>query len=96
MQVLPRVNGEIIAEPHLQQLQQQQDNRVTFQIPPGSPSISTPPQPQQTTAFAVVEEPVDDSDTETPIGWNGVTREPIQEGQVLKAGYLMKKGERLK
>ncbi|KAG0302213.1 hypothetical protein BGZ98_007688 [Dissophora globulifera] len=39
-----------------------------------------------------------DSDAEAPTsGWGGPpTKETIQEGQVLKAGYLMKKGERLK
>ncbi|KAG0299669.1 hypothetical protein BGZ99_004069, partial [Dissophora globulifera] len=39
-----------------------------------------------------------DSDAEAPTGgWGGPpAKETIQEGQVLKAGYLMKKGERLK
>ncbi|KAF9914089.1 hypothetical protein BX616_008997 [Lobosporangium transversale] len=39
----------------------------------------------------------DDSDIDAPLGkWVGATRETLQEGQIIKSGYLMKKGERLK
>lgn len=47
-------------------------------------------------------DPYYDSDAEAaPYGWGsaagaGVSKDTLQEGQVIKAGYLMKKGERIK
>ena len=50
-----------------------------------------------TTSAMAIEDHNCDSDSEALAGWSGMaTKEEIQEGQIIKAGYLMKKGERLK
>ncbi|KAG0221026.1 hypothetical protein B0O80DRAFT_457039 [Mortierella sp. GBAus27b] len=106
MQVLSRVNQqEIINDEHQQQQQQQQqhDPRVSFQLPPDASSPLGTTFPTTPTTPGVLDEPIDpyyDSDNEaTPLDefhCNGITKETLLEGQTIKSGYLMKKGERLK
>ncbi|KAF9141825.1 hypothetical protein BG015_001158 [Linnemannia schmuckeri] len=81
---LPRVTEEILNE-------QDEDNNNNNG--PSSRQISF----QDPTASEPYD-PYYDSDAEAaPFGWGaGVSKDALQEGQVIKAGYLMKKGERIK
>ncbi|KAK3810396.1 MAG: hypothetical protein J3R72DRAFT_463889 [Linnemannia gamsii] len=98
---LPRVTEEILNE------QDDDNSNISSNIDTpvfSSRQISF----QDTTASAsgATAEPYDpyyDSDAEAaPFGWAGtglgagVSKDTLQEGQVIKAGYLMKKGERIK
>ncbi|KAF9966675.1 hypothetical protein BGZ70_001622 [Mortierella alpina] len=85
-QALGQVTEEIINE---------EDGRITIDA---SPACS------ETTATTAIiphtnyeaDDPCYDSDAETPCEWASVSKGALQDGQVIKAGYLMKKGERLK
>ncbi|KAF8930125.1 hypothetical protein BGZ47_000736 [Haplosporangium gracile] len=85
---LPRVTEEILTE-------QDEDNNNNNG--PSSRQISF----QDPTASEPYD-PYYDSDAEAaPFGWGsgagaGASKDTLQEGQVIKAGYLMKKGERIK
>ncbi|KAG0013357.1 hypothetical protein BGZ80_011128 [Entomortierella chlamydospora] len=107
MQVLPRLNEEIIKEDNNDNVET--TSPTTFPTPTtaiASTTItSTNPSIIATTTTTTGEpndieddsyDLCDDSDTEAPLGWKGVTKDTLQEGQIIKAGYLMKKGERLK
>ena len=85
-QALGRVTEEIINE---------DDGRITIDASPACSGTTT------TTAVIPqtndeVDDPCYDSDAETPCEWASVSRATLQDGQIIKAGYLMKKGERLK
>ncbi|KAF9106435.1 hypothetical protein BGX27_009175 [Mortierella sp. AM989] len=76
-----------------------------MKITTASASLNSPNSPTVITTTTVGsphetgDEPYDqcyDSDIEEPLGWSGATKDTLQEGQIIKAGYLMKKGERLK
>ncbi|KAF9988536.1 hypothetical protein BGZ75_009199 [Mortierella antarctica] len=85
-QALGRVTEEIINE---------EDGRITIDA---SPACS------ETTATTAIipqtsdetDDPCYDSDAENPCEWASVFKGTLQDGQIIKAGYLMKKGERLK
>lgn len=85
-QTLGRVTEEIINE---------DDGRVTIDASPAcyDTTATTAVIPQTNDE---VDDPCYDSDAETPCEWAGVTKGTLQDGQIIKAGYLMKKGERLK
>ncbi|KAG0268554.1 hypothetical protein BGZ95_002421 [Linnemannia exigua] len=98
---LPRVTEEILNE--------QEDDNSNINSNIDTPVFSSRQISfQDTTASAsgATAEPYDpyyDSDAEAaPFGWAGtglgagVSKDTLQEGQVIKAGYLMKKGERIK
>ncbi|KAG9062201.1 hypothetical protein KI688_006533 [Linnemannia hyalina] len=89
LSALPRVTEEILNE------QDEDSNNII--INNNGPKISF----QDPTASEQYD-PYYDSDAEAaPFGWGsaagaGVSKDTLQEGQVIKAGYLMKKGERIK
>ncbi|KAF9287550.1 hypothetical protein BGZ68_001647 [Mortierella alpina] len=85
-QTLGRVTEEVINE---------DDGRVTIDASPAcyDTTATTAVIPQTNDE---VDDPCYDSDAETPCEWAGVTKGTLQDGQIIKAGYLMKKGERLK
>ncbi|KAF9955644.1 hypothetical protein BGZ72_003564 [Mortierella alpina] len=85
-QALGRVTEEIINE---------DDGRITIEASPAcSGTTATTAVIPQTNDE--VDDPCYDSDAETPCEWASVSRATLQDGQIIKAGYLMKKGERLK
>ncbi|KAG0293230.1 hypothetical protein BGZ97_005386, partial [Linnemannia gamsii] len=89
---LPRVTEEILNE-------QDEDNNISTNNGPSSRQISFH---DPTASSSEPYDPYYDSDAEAaPFGWGstagaGVSKDTLQEGQVIKAGYLMKKGERIK
>ncbi|KAF9358428.1 hypothetical protein BGX26_001773 [Mortierella sp. AD094] len=117
MQVLPRLNEEIIKDDNDNSNMKTSSPTATL---PTTTTATTTASPTATatptTAIAstinppiiatttgasceIGDDPYDmcyDSDTEAPLGWKGTTKDTLQEGQIIKAGYLMKKGERLK
>ncbi|KAF9338711.1 hypothetical protein BGZ91_008122 [Linnemannia elongata] len=92
--VLPRVTEEILNE-------QDEDNNDFINNNSNGPAFSRQISFQDPTASEPYD-PYYDSDAEAaPYGWGsvagaGVSKDTLQEGQVIKAGYLMKKGERIK
>ncbi|KAI1315963.1 hypothetical protein EDD11_010602 [Mortierella claussenii] len=107
-QILPRVKDEAAIEDTINRVAFQTPSQPCPPPSAGTVAVSQPARGLTTTATAApvaitttipsdeLYDHCDDSDTEAPLGWTGVTKETIQEGQVIKAGYLMKKGERLK
>ncbi|KAF9564860.1 hypothetical protein EC968_004389 [Mortierella alpina] len=85
-QVLGRVTEEIINE---------EDGRITINaLPACCETTATTAITPQTNDEA--DDPYYDSDAENPSEWASVSKGTLQDGQTIKAGYLMKKGERLK
>ncbi|KAG0203809.1 hypothetical protein BGX28_004050 [Mortierella sp. GBA30] len=85
LQTLPRVIEEIVNE---------DDGRISIHASPeGSELVATTAILARDDAYY---DQYNDSDAETPCSWTVVSKDTLQEGQILKAGYLMKKGERLK
>ncbi|KAF9123579.1 hypothetical protein BGX30_001398 [Mortierella sp. GBA39] len=91
--VLPRVTEEILNE------QDEDSNNI---INNNNGPISSRQISFQDPTASEQYDPYYDSDAEAaPFGWGsvagaGVSKDTLQEGQVIKAGYLMKKGERIK
>lgn len=79
--------------------EQDEDNNISTNNGPSSRQISFH---DPTASSSEPYDPYYDSDAEAaPFGWGstagaGVSKDTLQEGQVIKAGYLMKKGERIK
>ncbi|KAG0066156.1 hypothetical protein BGZ93_003175, partial [Podila epicladia] len=73
-------------------LQQQQPQQPQH---PQTSSSSPPPQPILTSPGVVFSDDQYDSDIDAELDL-GPSRETLHEGQILKSGYLMKKGERIK
>ncbi|KAF9930940.1 hypothetical protein FBU30_011049 [Linnemannia zychae] len=92
---LPRVTEEILNE----QDEDPISTTTTNNTPLNSRQISFQ-DPAATAVFTETYDPFYDSDAEAaPFRWGsgaGLSKDTLQEGQVIKAGYLMKKGERIK
>ncbi|KAF9370472.1 hypothetical protein CPC16_003690, partial [Podila verticillata] len=75
--------------------QQQQQQPQQQPQPQAQASSSPPPQPFLTSPGVVFSDDQYDSDIDAELDL-GPSRETLHEGQILKSGYLMKKGERIK
>ncbi|KAF8950464.1 hypothetical protein BGZ46_004524, partial [Entomortierella lignicola] len=109
MQVLPRLDEEIIVDENgtLQTTLSIPTTTtaavaVTTTVAPtttaSSIASSTNPSIGPLDEIDEPNDPCYDSDTEAPLDWNAVAKNSLHyhHGQVIKSGYLMKKGERLK